>query len=60
MADARDRAIGVIGETVMNQAALMAYIDIFFTWAVIAAALVPFALLLIRQIDQTGGAQVGH
>ena len=34
----------------MNQAALMAYIDIFFTWAVIAAALVPFALLLIRQM----------
>ena len=60
MADARNRAIGMIGQTVMNQAALMAYIDIFFTWAVIAAALVPFALLLIRQVDQTGGAPVGH
>ncbi len=60
MAEARDHAIGVIGQTVMNQAALMAYIDIFFTWSVIAAALVPFALLLIRRIDQTGGAPVGH
>ena len=60
MADARNRAIGMIGQTVMNQAALMAYIDIFFTWSVIAAALVPFALLLIRRIDQTGGAPVGH
>jgi len=38
----------------------MAYIDIFFTWSVIAAALVPFALLLIRRVDQTGGAAVGH
>ena len=60
MADARDRAIGMIGQIVMNQAALMAYIDIFFTWSVIAAALVPLVLLLIRRVDQAGGAAVGH
>ncbi|MDE2372732.1 MAG: DHA2 family efflux MFS transporter permease subunit [Hyphomicrobiales bacterium] len=58
---ARDRALGVIGQTVANQAALMGYIDIFFTWAVVAAALVPVILLLVRRIDSGGGeAALGH
>jgi DHA2 family multidrug resistance protein len=61
MAEARGRAIGVIGQTVANQAALMGYIDIFFTWSVIAAALVPLILLLIRRVDPGGGeAAIGH
>ncbi|HUZ32806.1 MAG TPA: DHA2 family efflux MFS transporter permease subunit [Xanthobacteraceae bacterium] len=58
---AQGRAIGVIGQSVANQAALMGYIDIFFTWAVVAAVLVPLILLLVRRIDIGGGeAAVGH
>ena len=45
---------------IANQAALMGYIDIFFTWSIFAAALVPLILLLIRRVDQSGGAPVGH
>jgi MFS transporter, DHA2 family, multidrug resistance protein len=60
VASARGRAIGAIGETIANQAALMGYIDIFFTWAVIAAALVPLILLLIRRVDTGMGAATGH
>jgi hypothetical protein len=59
-ADAQSRAIGTIGQMVVNQATLMGYIDIFFTWSIIAAALVPLILLLIRRVDQSGGAPVGH
>ena len=58
---AQDRALGVMGQTIANQAALMGYIDIFFTWAVVAAVLVPLILLLVRRIDIGGGeAAVGH
>jgi DHA2 family multidrug resistance protein len=57
---AQGRAMGYIGQTIADQAALMAYIDIFFTWSVIAAALVPLILLLIRRVDLGGGAAVGH
>jgi DHA2 family multidrug resistance protein len=59
-ASAQGRAMGYIAETIANQAALLGYIDIFATWAVIAAALVPFVLLLIRRVDQSGVAAVGH
>jgi hypothetical protein len=45
----------------MDQAALLGYIDIFYSWAVVAAALVPLFLLLIRRVDTAGGeAAVGH
>jgi len=59
-ASAQGRAIGYIGQTIANQAALMGYIDIFFTWSVVAAAFVPFVLLLIRRVDTGAGAAVGH
>jgi MFS transporter, DHA2 family, multidrug resistance protein len=60
-ADAQKRAIGMMGQMIGNQAALMGYIDIFFTWSIIAAALVPLILLLVRRIDQSGGgAPIGH
>ena len=43
-ASAQGRAIGYIGQLVDDQAALMAYIDIFYTWAIFAAVLVPVVL----------------
>jgi MFS transporter, DHA2 family, multidrug resistance protein len=47
-AKAHGRAIGYIAHLIANQASLMAYIDIFRTWAIFAAVLIPIVLLLIR------------
>jgi DHA2 family multidrug resistance protein len=58
---AQGRAAGYIGQLIANQAALMAYIDIFYTWAIVAALLVPAMLLLIRRIGPVGAAATaGH
>ena len=57
---AQSRAMGYIGRLV-HQATLLAYIDIFYTWAVFAALLVPVVLLLIRRVKPgRAGAAVGH
>jgi len=60
-ADAHSRAIGYIGQLIGDQATLLAYIDVFYSWAIIAAVLVPLMLLLVRRVG-TGGAPgaVGH
>ncbi len=47
---AQGRAIGLIGQLVSGQAALLAYIDIFYSWAIFAAVLVPVVLLLVRRV----------
>jgi DHA2 family multidrug resistance protein len=58
---AQGHAIGYIGQLIGGQAALMAYIDIFFSWSIFAAALVPLTLLLIRRVGPArAGAAVGH
>jgi MFS transporter, DHA2 family, multidrug resistance protein len=58
---AQGHAVGYIGQLVGSQAALMAYIDIFFSWSIFAAALVPLTLLLIRRVGPArAGASVGH
>ncbi|MBE7204409.1 MAG: DHA2 family efflux MFS transporter permease subunit [Parafilimonas terrae] len=44
--DAQQRAFAWIGEQVQTQAAILAYIDVFFVLGMIALALVPLALLL--------------
>jgi DHA2 family multidrug resistance protein len=49
-AGAHGRAIGYIGQLVNGQATLMAYIDIFYTWAIFAFLLIPVVLLLIRRV----------
>jgi MFS transporter, DHA2 family, multidrug resistance protein len=60
-ASAQGRAMGYMGQLVVNQATLMAYIDIFFTWCVLAAVLVPAVLLLIRRVEPVSGrGAVGH
>jgi len=50
------RATGYIGQLVNGQATLMAYIDIFYTWAIFAALLIPVVLLLVRRVG-TGPMQ---
>jgi DHA2 family multidrug resistance protein len=58
---AQGRSIGLIGQVVANQAGLMAYIDIFYSWSILAAVLVPIVLLLIRRVRPTSGpAAAGH
>jgi MFS transporter, DHA2 family, multidrug resistance protein len=58
---AQGRAIGVVGQLVSGQATLMAYIDVFYTWAIFAAVLVPLVLLLIRRIGPaTAQSMAGH
>ena len=60
-ATARGHAIGYIAQLIDSQAALMAYIDIFFSWAIFAAVLVPITLLLIRRVNPAAArASGGH
>jgi DHA2 family multidrug resistance protein len=55
---ARGEAMGYIGHLISGQATLMAYIDIFYTWAIFAVVLIPVVLFLIRRVAP-GGAQAG-
>jgi len=48
--DAQSRAVAWVGETLMNQAAYLSYIDVFAALAGLAALLVPVAFLL-RRVD---------
>ena len=60
-ASAQSRAMGYMSQLVADQAALMGYIDIFYSWSIFAAVLVPIVLLLIRHVGPVSGqAPVGH
>lgn len=60
-ASAHGRAIGYIGHLVGSQATLMAYIDIFYTWFIFAALLIPVVLLLIKRVAPASAqSAVGH
>jgi DHA2 family multidrug resistance protein len=60
-ADAPGRSIGLIGQMLAGQAELMAYIDIFYSWSIFSAVLVPIVLLLIRRVGPISGqAAMGH
>jgi DHA2 family multidrug resistance protein len=52
LATAQHQAIGWVGQLVENQSALLAYIDVFWSYAVFAGLMVPLALLLMRRIDR--------
>lgn len=45
---AASQALGLIAQTVMQQATILAYIDVFYGYALLAAVLVPVAFLLLR------------
>lgn len=57
-ADAQQQAYGLVAQQVQQQAMLLSYIDVFWVFAVLAALLVPVALLLLRRMgsarEQTG------
>jgi MFS transporter, DHA2 family, multidrug resistance protein len=48
--EAQQQAIGYFGRLVGRQAALLGYIDVFYSWAMFAALLVPLVLVLVRRI----------
>jgi MFS transporter, DHA2 family, multidrug resistance protein len=52
-------SMAFIGHLVQTQAAIMAYIDVFFALAVIAAVMVPLALSL-RSVKRSGGPAAAH
>jgi DHA2 family multidrug resistance protein len=54
MADAQQQAFGMIGQQVQEQASYLAYVDVFYTLAIISACTIPLALIL-RKIDLNGG-----
>ena len=54
-ADARHQALGIIAQTVEQQATILAYIDVFWSYAVFAILMIAIAILL-RRVDQSGGS----
>jgi DHA2 family multidrug resistance protein len=59
--EAKGQAIGVIGQLVRTQATILAYIDVFYVCAIVAAAMIPLVLVLVRRVQLHGGrAAVGH
>jgi DHA2 family multidrug resistance protein len=53
--------MGLIGQMIRTQAALMAYIDVFYVCAIVAALMIPLVLLLVRRVQIQGGrAATGH
>ncbi len=59
VADAQRRAYGWLAQQVQAQASLLSYIDVFWGFAMVAALLIPVALVLLRSVEQRG-AQVAH
>jgi DHA2 family multidrug resistance protein len=59
VASAQQQAIDWIGQTVQAQAALLAYMDVFWVLMLISLAAIPLALML-RKVKPGGAAPVGH
>ncbi|MDW6025455.1 DHA2 family efflux MFS transporter permease subunit [Mesorhizobium sp. BAC0120] len=50
-AEAQRQAYELIGQTVAGQATVMSYIDIFTTFAMVAALMAPVALLVLQRVE---------
>jgi DHA2 family multidrug resistance protein len=59
LGQAQQQALAWIGQQVQTQAALLAYIDVFWALTLISAAAVPLALIL-RKVKLGGPAPAGH
>jgi DHA2 family multidrug resistance protein len=57
---AQAHAYGLIGRTIMSQASLLAYIDVFYTWAIFAAVMVPIVLLTVRRVSGSAHGAAMH
>jgi DHA2 family multidrug resistance protein len=54
-ADAQHQAAGVLEQLVQQQGSLISYIDVFATFAIVAAGMAVVALLLVRNVRLSGG-----
>lgn len=59
MADAMQQAVAAVGQTVLGQASLLAYIDVFVVLGLLSASAVPLALLL-RPVKLGAAPAGGH
>jgi DHA2 family multidrug resistance protein len=50
-ADAKAQALGLIGKAVATQSTLIAYMDVFFCYALAALAMAIIALIMLKKID---------
>jgi DHA2 family multidrug resistance protein len=59
--EATRQAMGFIGELVRTQATILAYIDVFYVWAVATALVIPLVLVLVRRVNlQASSVSIGH
>jgi MFS transporter, DHA2 family, multidrug resistance protein len=58
-ADAQRLAYGWLAQQVQAQASLLSYIDVFWGFAIVAALLIPVALVLLRSVEHRG-TQMAH
>jgi DHA2 family multidrug resistance protein len=59
--EATRQAMAFIGQLVRTQAAILAYIDVFYVWAIATALMVPFVLVLARRVNlQASSVSIGH
>jgi DHA2 family multidrug resistance protein len=59
VADAQRRAYGWLAQQVQAQASLLSYIDVFWGFAIVAALLIPVALVLLLSVEHRG-AHMAH
>jgi len=59
LVQAQQQAIAWIGQQIQSQAALLAYVDVFWVLTVISLAAIPLALIL-RKVKLGGAAPMGH
>jgi DHA2 family multidrug resistance protein len=60
---AQHQAIGLIEQTVEAQASLLSYIDVFWMFAILAAVMIPLALLMLKNVAQPAAGEAvaaGH
>jgi MFS transporter, DHA2 family, multidrug resistance protein len=57
--DAQRQAYGWLAQQVQAQSSLLSYIDVFWAFAVVAALLIPVALLLLRSVEHRA-ARIAH
>ncbi|PWT93136.1 MAG: EmrB/QacA family drug resistance transporter [Proteobacteria bacterium] len=57
-ATAQHQAIGWVEQTVQGQSALLAYIDVFWAYAVFAGVMIPLAMLMLRRVDHQAAPAV--
>jgi DHA2 family multidrug resistance protein len=60
--DAAAKAMALIGQMIQSQATILAYIDVFYVCAIVAALMIPLVLVLVRRINirASSAAAIGH